>query len=95
MAKVVIMINGEAVDFNQIEVLVTKIKELEQENQELKEANDNLVGQLHGEGCRYNILDEAFSDLQSEYDELEDILIEKNEAINQAFKILEQFQTIS
>jgi GTPase SAR1 family protein len=40
-------------------------------------------------------LEEANDYLQTQYDEVNDILMEKNEAINQVYLILEQFQTIS
>lgn len=81
MANITILINGEAVDLQEFEALVTKIKQLEAQVNELKLDNQEL--------------EEANTILQAEADELSDILLEKNVAINRAYLILEQFSTIS
>ncbi len=62
-------------------ILWNNVKTLTEENLKLREA--------------YQELDKNYNELTDEYDQTREILFEKNEAINQAYQILEQMQTIS
>lgn len=90
--NVLIMIDGNPVNVKDLLELASKVSELQRLLTLTNEEADEQIEQLRAENDRLNNL---ANELEEELEQTQDILFEKNEAINAAYQILEQFQTIS